>query len=80
MDTKKYNKEGNVEKYKARLIAKGYSQKEGIDFIRSLEYTREEVEAQKIQAQIRWQCVQVMIDYPPASHISLLISHICSVH
>jgi hypothetical protein len=29
---KKLNAEGKVEKYKARLIAKGYSQVEGIDF------------------------------------------------
>jgi len=29
---KKLNAEGKVEKYKAQLIAKGYSQVEGIDF------------------------------------------------
>jgi hypothetical protein len=29
---KKFNAQGKVEKYKARLIAKGYSQVEGIDF------------------------------------------------
>ena len=29
---KKTNAEGKVEKYKARLIAKGYSQVSGIDF------------------------------------------------
>jgi hypothetical protein len=29
---KKFNAEGKVEKYKSRLVAKGYSQVEGIDF------------------------------------------------
>jgi hypothetical protein len=29
---KKLNAEGKVEKYKAQLVAKGYSQVEGIDF------------------------------------------------
>jgi hypothetical protein len=29
---KKFNAEGKVEKYKAQLVAKGYSQVEGIDF------------------------------------------------
>jgi hypothetical protein len=29
---KKFNAEGKVEKYKARLVEKGYSQVEGIDF------------------------------------------------
>ena len=29
---KKFNAEGKVEKYKARLLANGYSQVEGIDF------------------------------------------------
>jgi hypothetical protein len=29
---KKFNAEGKVEKYKAWLVAKGYSQVEGIDF------------------------------------------------
>jgi hypothetical protein len=29
---KKFNAEGKVEKYKSRLLAKGYSQVEGIDF------------------------------------------------
>jgi hypothetical protein len=29
---KKFNVEGKVEKYKSRLVAKGYSQVEGIDF------------------------------------------------
>jgi hypothetical protein len=29
---KKFNVEGKVEKYKARLVEKGYSQVEGIDF------------------------------------------------
>jgi hypothetical protein len=29
---KKFNEEGKVEKYKAQLVAKGYSQVEGIDF------------------------------------------------
>ena len=29
---KKFNAKGKVEKYKARLVEKGYSQVEGIDF------------------------------------------------
>jgi hypothetical protein len=29
---KKFNRQGKVEKYKAGLVAKGYSQIEGIDF------------------------------------------------
>jgi hypothetical protein len=29
---KKFNAQGKVEKYKAQLVAKGYSQVEGIDF------------------------------------------------
>jgi hypothetical protein len=29
---KKFNAEGKVEKYKARLVEKGYSRVEGIDF------------------------------------------------
>ena len=30
--TKKYNKEGSLQKFKARLVAKGYSQMPGMDY------------------------------------------------
>ena len=32
MFKKKFNAQGKVEKYKARIVEKGYSQVEGIDF------------------------------------------------
>ena len=30
--TKKYDRDGNLQKYKARLVAKGYSQQPGMDY------------------------------------------------
>ena len=29
----KFNHDGNVERFKVRLVAKGYTQKEGLDFL-----------------------------------------------
>jgi len=53
---RKYNHDGSINNYKARLIAKGFSQKSDIDYYRNLPFDRRARRKEKVRILMKKTC------------------------